>query len=689
MKKIIWIILFILYLTVVTAAEPIYNYESLVLTETISNNIIIMPTRSDYSVQYFNLKLSLFPENSYRQEIIKSEFSPNNINQIFTWEYPRERTLHLDASFTLETSNKPVQITKKVSFPVKNIPYDISKYTKSTDNIDINEDIRSLAQNLAQNIDDLFILEYELANWMHENVQYNLSTLTANANYPSSWVLEKKYGVCDELTNLFISLNRALGIPARFVSGIAYSDSILFSEKWGNHGWAEVYFPEYGWIPYDITYNEFGELDATHISLEKEVDGTSPAIEYTTKGLYYNFEPSELKFDTNIKSYGKLKKPKTSISLHIKEKSVGFGTFNLFELTITNLKNYYVVEGITLAKASELEYFNPLQQDIVLKPLETKKVYWLVKVENDLDKNFIYTFPISVFANSGNQAETAFSVLAREKVYDQNYMSQFIETKETTTTSIDLNCSHNKEYILGDQIILTCTSNEKLKSICLENSCEYDSDSANFSFTASVVGISTTIITTKNDEGSRKHFFTYQINDQAKIYIPNISITQNVKFEEFATLKIKLVKNSSSNPRNVTMTLQHEMLQKEWFFSFLDTDKSFDIELPAQGFVAGENIFTITVTYLDSENNLQTIESKTTTQLSSLTNIQKVMIYYNTFASKLIKQLIKLGMSKYYSEIAVPGIIMLILFIFTTGIKNIFYNFRRRKIINLEKLEKK
>ena len=58
---------------------------------------------------------------------------------------------------------------------------------------------------------------------------------------------------------------RSIGIPARFVTGTASSGTI--AEGWGNHGWAEVYFPEKGWIPWDVTFGQYGWVDSSHLKL--------------------------------------------------------------------------------------------------------------------------------------------------------------------------------------------------------------------------------------------------------------------------------------------------------------------------------------------------------------------------------------------------------------------------------------
>src|SRR3989338_2220208 len=108
----------------------------------------------------------------------------------------------------------------------------------------------------------MYVASFLLASWVKENVRYDLTTLTAEAVQTSSWVFQERRGVCDELTNLFIAMARSVGIPARFVTGTVYSGLL---PGWGNHGWAEVYFQGYGWVPFDVTYGQYGWIDPSHV----------------------------------------------------------------------------------------------------------------------------------------------------------------------------------------------------------------------------------------------------------------------------------------------------------------------------------------------------------------------------------------------------------------------------------------
>ena len=79
-------------------------------------------------------------------------------------------------------------------------------------------------------------------------------------------VLDKKAGDCTEHTLLFVTLARAIGIPAREVGGIAYMAGEK-SPKMGWHAWAEFHDGKQ-WITADPTWNQI-LVDGTHIKFSE------------------------------------------------------------------------------------------------------------------------------------------------------------------------------------------------------------------------------------------------------------------------------------------------------------------------------------------------------------------------------------------------------------------------------------
>lgn len=63
------------------------------------------------------------------------------------------------------------------------------------------------------------------------------------------YVLEQGHGDCGQVSLLYISLMRSLGVPARWESGW-----VTPMGEENLHDWAEVYFEGVGWVPVDVSY---------------------------------------------------------------------------------------------------------------------------------------------------------------------------------------------------------------------------------------------------------------------------------------------------------------------------------------------------------------------------------------------------------------------------------------------------
>lgn len=70
-----------------------------------------------------------------------------------------------------------------------------------------------------------------------------------------AYVLEEGHGDCGQVSLLYISLMRSLGVPARWESGW-----VTPKGKENLHDWAEVYFEGVGWVPVDVSYGRMTAL---------------------------------------------------------------------------------------------------------------------------------------------------------------------------------------------------------------------------------------------------------------------------------------------------------------------------------------------------------------------------------------------------------------------------------------------
>ena len=109
------------------------------------------------------------------------------------------------------------------------------------------------------------------------------------------FVNETKRGYCQHYAGAMALMLRLLGVPARVAVGFTSGEYSADDKEWvvkdtNAHAWVEVWFPEFGWIPFDPTPGrgqlaatyavfspEFNAGDAAGIGFADRLEGISPA----------------------------------------------------------------------------------------------------------------------------------------------------------------------------------------------------------------------------------------------------------------------------------------------------------------------------------------------------------------------------------------------------------------------------
>jgi hypothetical protein len=79
-----------------------------------------------------------------------------------------------------------------------------------------------------------------VCDWVNENIEFKSKTPTA-----SDAVLKNKYGNCVGMANVACAILRKMGIPAETLDATFLSGN--------GHCFIEVYFPDAGWVFYDLS----------------------------------------------------------------------------------------------------------------------------------------------------------------------------------------------------------------------------------------------------------------------------------------------------------------------------------------------------------------------------------------------------------------------------------------------------
>jgi transglutaminase-like putative cysteine protease len=116
-----------------------------------------------------------------------------------------------------------------------------------------------LASQIAGSASNNYDRASAIENYLRNRYGYTLQLpRTQPADPIANFLFERKQGHCEYFASSMAVLLRTLGIPARVVNGFRSNE---FNDLTGNyvvrakdaHAWVEVYFPGYGWHPFDPT----------------------------------------------------------------------------------------------------------------------------------------------------------------------------------------------------------------------------------------------------------------------------------------------------------------------------------------------------------------------------------------------------------------------------------------------------
>lgn len=165
----------------------------------------------------------------------------------------------------------------------------------------------------------------KVAEWVNNYVEYDLSY--EDTTLSAKWVCDNRKGVCDEFTNLYLSMLKVLGYRSWYVAGYAFLGGKQEEENsFGPHAWAEI---DYNGKTYsaDPTWAE-SPVDATHFALARLPD--SNFTEYTeTKSFDVSIDWQKEETVVNLIEFEE--EPRMNVELTVVPKRV-YGSKNMLFL---------------------------------------------------------------------------------------------------------------------------------------------------------------------------------------------------------------------------------------------------------------------------------------------------------------------------------------------------------------------
>lgn len=466
MKKFFLVIILVMFISECLAYD-LTNYKKINFSffskfQTTSNKIVIQSELFPYeddiqSIESINF--FVLPSGEFNKENEKLIYTSYNQEGIFGW------------NSILITKTYFPEIRKIIYFPVR-YNQTFFNYTRPSKYIDSdNPLIVTKANEIAQGKTDFYDILNSINTYVYENIEYN-SSYVGELKKASEILYEKK-GVCSHYAILFAGLSRALGIPTRVVSGRAYSDR---TKNFEGHGWVEVYDGNV-WVPFDPTFGQNGWLDSSHIGLAKSVDYESLiTFRYDSDG---ELNTSGLNFSEYVLKEGDKFKKDIDLKINLLEDRVSFDSYTPIEVKITNPYDYYLPLVIYLVKTPEV-LNNKTVKFAILKPKETKSVYYIVKTPRG-SRDYIYSAVIGVKTNVGKYVETSLTFFSEGKKIELEEAQKIVKKLERTnwneSYNFDINCYLGPMY-RGDYVEINCTlksfSNIMIENatICFESYCK-------------------------------------------------------------------------------------------------------------------------------------------------------------------------------------------------------------------------
>jgi len=127
--------------------------------------------------------------------------------------------------------------------------------------------VKELAQNITKDAKTPYEKVRAIENYLRSSGKYKYETKDVpvpkeSQDFVDHFLFDSYRGYCDHFSTAMAVMLRSIDIPTRWVKGFAPGERVGTDEQGKQivevrnkdaHSWVEVYFPKYGWIPFEAT----------------------------------------------------------------------------------------------------------------------------------------------------------------------------------------------------------------------------------------------------------------------------------------------------------------------------------------------------------------------------------------------------------------------------------------------------
>ncbi len=174
--------------------------------------------------------------------------------------------------------------------PTALAPGEVADYRGPSPLIPMVEGLKAIAVPIAAGGEAPFEIAQKLMHVVFEGFEYRSDMTTVATTVPD--VLSHRSGVCQDFAHVLIGLCRALGIPARYVSGYILAGTASDEPKRGagaSHAWVEAFTPTHGWRGFDPTNDLMASEHHVKMAVGRDYHDVPP-----TRGTFRGVADEEL-----------------------------------------------------------------------------------------------------------------------------------------------------------------------------------------------------------------------------------------------------------------------------------------------------------------------------------------------------------------------------------------------------------
>ena len=316
------------------------------------------------------------------------------------------------------------------------------------------------------------------------------------------------------------------------------------------------------------------------------------------------------------------------------ENKVGPGSYIPIQVTVNNPENYFLSDSLTVIISPELTGDNV--REVLLKPKQKKNIFWIIKIPEDIDKNYLYTTKFTIVDLFGEEASTNIEYGATYSIISLQEAEAIIKTlsvEEEKTYSIDLqlNCNTVKPYYYDYETFeikcnLKNTGNTLLKNlnVCLETNCnQLDlriGQEKEVDFILNEIKENRVLINAKNSNLDLNNVVVLKVFNEPDLKIINLGVPEEVGYKENFELILDL--NSEVIIKDLNVKLNNHLINIDEF----QNSKKIEIQVAGKDFTNGK--IEINLNYKDENGNSYMQKKEFPINVTNIPFFARIIVFF-------------------------------------------------------------